>query len=130
MRQEVFCRDCRTNLIETEKTCPNCGSENRIIVLPLKEALEIHGQMKGTVIEKRGKSRRATEFKVGDDFDRNGNKWVHLERIIDRNKDLYVEIITDPETGNTIKKNQEPLSKHRGHGDAKSVRSVKPKTNI
>lgn len=45
--------------------------------------------------------------------------WVRKERIIDRDKDHYREVITNPETGEVLHHCEEPLSEHRGHGSAK-----------
>ncbi|MBZ5499537.1 MAG: hypothetical protein LAP85_24320 [Acidobacteriia bacterium] len=43
---------------------------------------------------------------------------------IDRRKDLYQEIVTDPETGAIIHKCEEPLREHEGHGDARKKKDV------
>jgi hypothetical protein len=59
------------------------------------------------------------EGKYGDDLYRKTGKWNELERTIDRANDRYREKITDPETGDVIRDLDEPLSKHRGRGDAK-----------
>jgi hypothetical protein len=121
-RKEICCLKCKTKLTDSCQICPECGSESKIITLRLSEALDIHTQMKGKVTEDGGNRRRASEeIKVGDDFYRDQNKWVHLERIFDRKNDSYIERITDPETGKIIREIQEPLSGHRGHGDAKFV---------
>ena len=41
------------------------------------------------------------------------------ERLIDRAKDHYKEVVTDPDTGSVVHQCDEPLSQHRGHGSAK-----------
>ena len=58
----------------------------------------------------------------GVDYNRDRKKYVHLERRVSRDQDLYREVITDPDTGEVIHKCEEPLSKHQGHGDAKRSR--------
>jgi hypothetical protein len=59
------------------------------------------------------------ESVVGADLHRDSGKWMHLERVIDRVKDEYKKVVTDPDTGTVIYKCEEPLSKHQGHGAAK-----------
>ena len=59
------------------------------------------------------------EFVVGDDVYRDRNKWVEKFRAMDRKDDQYIEIVTDPETGETIRRCVEKLSDHRGHGSDK-----------
>ena len=44
--------------------------------------------------------------------------------VIDRENDLYKEVVTDPDTGKIIHQCEEPLSEHVGHGSAKH----RPKT--
>lgn len=46
-------------------------------------------------------------------------KLVQREQIIDRDNDRYYEQVTDYDTGEVIHFNEEPLSKHVGHGTAK-----------
>jgi len=58
----------------------------------------------------------------GDDLHRDSGKWMKKERVIDREKDLYREVVTDPETGKITHRCEEPLSKHHGHGSAKKKR--------
>ena len=42
-----------------------------------------------------------------------------LERVIDRAKNWYRELITDPKTGKVVRYCEEPLSNHRERGSAK-----------
>ncbi len=55
----------------------------------------------------------------GDDLWRARGKWMKLERLVDRENDLYRKIIADPETGEVVIRVEKPLSQHRGHGSAK-----------
>jgi hypothetical protein len=55
----------------------------------------------------------------GADLQRKSGKWMHLERVVDRENDNYREVVKDPETGAIIHECEEPLSKHQGHGAAK-----------
>jgi hypothetical protein len=60
------------------------------------------------------------EAKIGDDLHRKSGRWMKLERRIDREENHYYEKITDPDTGKIIHLSDEPLSRHQGHGSAKS----------
>lgn len=53
------------------------------------------------------------------DWSRHFLKWMNKLRIIDREKDLYVEKITDPDTNKIIHHTNEKLSEHINHGSAK-----------
>jgi hypothetical protein len=44
---------------------------------------------------------------------------MKLRRIIDRRNNRYQELVVDPQTGETVREVDEPLSEHRGHGSAK-----------
>ena len=46
-----------------------------------------------------------------------------VDRVIDRESDLYFEKITDADSGQVVREVSEPLSKHRGRGDAKRNRN-------
>lgn len=73
----------------------------------------------GTKAKRKDKGKPFVEQVSGDDFQRKSEKWVHIDRIIDREQDIYKELVTDPKTGEIIHKCEEPLSKHQGHGSAK-----------
>ncbi len=62
------------------------------------------------------------ESKAGLDLHRASGRYYDKVRFIDRQKDLYRELITEPKTGVIIHQCEEPLSKHRGHGSAKYKR--------
>ncbi len=44
---------------------------------------------------------------------------MNLERIIDRDNNMYHEVVTNPVTGEVIYECKESLSKHVGHGTAR-----------
>jgi hypothetical protein len=59
-------------------------------------------------------------MKTGDDFHKASGTWRKRERLIDRDSDLYQEVITDADD-NVVHRCEEPLSSHRGHGTAKGT---------
>jgi hypothetical protein len=98
--------------------CEKCGSVKRTIHVSIEE----------TVVARDGlevKARRAGEKKPYVEgrgipsHSRKLDKVVHHQRLIDRDKNLYRETVTDYESGAIIHHCEEPLSQHRGHGSAK-----------
>lgn len=65
-----------------------------------------------------GESRPSIEVKAVPEHNRDRGGQVHVERIVDREKDRYIERITDYETGEVIRECDEPLSKHVNRGNA------------
>lgn len=65
---------------------------------------------------RRNSSRPIYETKSVPDHNRDRGKLVHREQVIDRERDVYSEKITDYESGEIIHQISEPLSKHIGHG--------------
>lgn len=70
------------------------------------------------------KSRKPFQEQVtGADLFRLSGKWNVLKRIIDRTRDYYFELITDPSSGKVLRYCEEPLSKHLRRGSAKKKAS-------
>jgi hypothetical protein len=84
-------------------------SASDTIAVGVKEFIEIHAKM-------RGRKRPMFERQVGDQFFRKESRWVHKERLIDRENDRYTELVVDPATGTVLLHRDEPLSQHRGGG--------------
>ncbi len=66
-----------------------------------------------------GARRPLKEIFLGADRHRAADRWVERQRVIDRENDSYVEIVTEEGTGIVIHECREPLSQHRGHGSDK-----------
>ena len=104
--------------VEMRKPCPNCGSTARLYKVLIQETVEVKSSLQlkarhGT----RGKP--FLEQKSGDSFFRKAQKWVYRIMRVDRENDLYSEVVVDPNTNKVVHKCEEPLSKHQGHGSAK-----------
>jgi hypothetical protein len=120
--QSVACGNCGLKLEENpgppdERTgCPQCGSTLRHLSVSVSETVKFHEMLglKGRHAE----GRPFIELKQGDDLHRKSGRWMLLERVIDRAKNWYREVVTDPETGKVIHQCEEPLSEHQGHGTA------------
>lgn len=120
--REIVCTECGANRDSEEGNCVECGSKDITIKIKVSDSINIRisESVKGKVREK-GSRRPIKEFKHGDDFNRNLNKYVDRSMIIDRKDDLYFELIKDKQSGKTLHKCVEPLSKHQGHGNAKPM---------
>ena len=117
----IFYGNCGLALEEINP-CPSCGStarcDNYVAIRDTCTARE-----KLVTKGRHSPGRKPFIMRVsGDDLHRDSGKWMNLRRIIDRENDLYDEVITDPETGSIVQESHEPLSKHRGHGAAKPHR--------
>lgn len=52
---------------------------------------------------------------------------MRLTRLFDKESDIYEEVVIDPDTGDVIHQNKEPLTKHQGHGSAKQKHWIRPR---
>ena len=82
-------------------------------------SLSFHKKLK-SVVRRAGKKEPSIEQVHGDDLHRDTGKLMHLTRIIDRENNRYHEVIKDKETDKVLHECEEPLSKHQGHGAAKT----------
>ena len=125
MTDSVHCAKCGEQIHEPSdrkpehrKPCPVCGSTSRKIDVSMKATLVTRAGL-GYKARHSGAKKPYAEGLSGDDLHRKSGKWMKKERLIDREKDNYKEVITDPETGQVVHRCEEPLSKHVGHGSAK-----------
>src|SRR3989344_7006731 len=106
--QQSFCGQCNTELdelpstpIDERKPCPKCGSMVRALRVSVSETVKVHASMELHHIEP-GRKRPKAEIISGDDLHRKSGKWMNKERVIDRGKNNYREVVTDPETGEVV----------------------------
>jgi hypothetical protein len=109
----VRCLKCNERIPYELPTPSGVVHEREVRELPVivKEKLHVKG--------KRAGKKLFQEEVTGDDLYRKTNKWNKLTRVLHHENDLYIEVITDPETGDVIHCCMEPLSGHKGHGSAK-----------
>lgn len=119
----ALCVICKSVLVESPDIpsesripCPTCGSTNRFIDVSITGSVSMKSKLsyKG---KRGGRGKPFIKGVIGDDLFRKARKWFRLERVIDRDKNLYKEVVFDPNTGEEIHKCEEPLSQHIGHGD-------------
>ena len=120
-----FCAGCGEQIGESTETptalrkpCPNCGSLSRRAKVDVHAELELRAD---PALKARTPSERKPflEEKTGDSFWRRGGKWMRRVQTIDRRGNRYRKRVEDPETGEVIRDVDEPLTSHRGFGDAK-----------
>ena len=115
----VLCAKCKTMFDCQESVCPNCGSPDRnIAISDLFDMYEKHFGIQDLSGETySGKSNFFYEVKTKQDFDRDTQQNVMVERTFDRreDKDSYIEEIKT-KSGEVIKRNTDKLSEHKGHG--------------
>lgn len=118
--QTVQCGGCGAPLIITglptdeRKACHACGSAARHFNVNITDTLHFHASLSMKNRNKTGKI--LVESANGDDLHRNTGKWMHKERVLDHVADHYKEVVIDPKSGEVIHYQEEPLSRHRGHG--------------
>ena len=120
--RHVQCQSCGHEWPSlTDELCPHCGSDQLTVSLHFSDNMEWHDNLRGKVKDPNFNSKRnpRREFRVGDSFTRKDGKWRDMYRLIDKDEDIYVEVITDKESGEVVHECREPLTEHQGHGTAK-----------
>jgi len=125
INRTVRCSACRTLLdeptdigMEDRHPCPECGSLARLVELEAADEIRFRSAVKLTG-KRRGLKRPFLELFTGADQSRASGQWMEKLRRIDRDHDRYIEVVTNPETGEVIHQQDEPLSHHRRHGSDK-----------
>lgn len=124
----VKCSDCgsllpsETAASKEKLPCPKCGSIRKEIRLSFEDKVNFHERLhgKGEDRTKSSKDNPRVDFIVGDDLRKKDNKWMKKLRVIDKDKNLYMETVSNPEINEIVHHCEEPLSDHQGHGSAKS----------
>lgn len=94
--------------------CSSCGSLQRGFEMEQAVGVELRASRK---LRKRaqGLGPWVVEDFEGADLWRRAQRWMHKVRRIDRETDRYLEIVTDPRTGEIVHHTDEPLSEHHRH---------------
>lgn len=123
--ETVLCGVCKTEFqdranvqADARASCPSCGSTARSFLHTV--AVDVTSLVTLNYEGRRGgKGKPFVIGKLGVDLFVKLEKWVHLERVIDRANDRYKEVVTDPTSKEVIHRCEEPLSQHQNHGSAK-----------
>lgn len=123
----VNCGECDLQLdedtnvpTETRLPCPACGSVTRSIHVTIHEIVAIKEKL-GMKGRHAGGGKPYIEQVQGDDLHRDTWTWRRLRRTIDRENNMYHEVVIDSATGEVLHECREPLSEHRDHGAAKKT---------
>src|SRR6266851_644473 len=111
----AYCAECGLEIADAENVrrhpCPECGATARRIEETISDTITFRESI-SIKAKSPGEKRPFMEEKAGDDLHRATGRWNKLTRLIDRRGDHYFEEIIDGETGETIRRVDEPLSKH------------------
>lgn len=128
--QKTACNQCNSVLDESpnletkeRKPCPKCGSLGRAFQINTFDTVELHPFLK-LHHKVPGRKNPIAEITSGHDLHRDSGVWMFLERIIDRGKNWYKEIITNLKTNEVIHHAEHRLDEHVGHGSAKHKKDV------
>lgn len=126
---EVRCGPCGWQIAEPKPwlhdpaaqslPCPRCGVRDAWIaeigvadIFIMREFIGLEGKAPG-------RKKPAFELQAGDQIERSTGRWMRKYRLIDRDRDLYEEVVVDAESGDERHICRELLSEHWGHGSAK-----------
>lgn len=122
---DILCADCGAPIDEPASLpvadrlpCAACGSKARNFSAHTHESLTIREKI-GMKQKRPGHKKPIYESVSGDDLHRLSGQWNKLTREIDRENNRYREVIVNPETGETLRHCDEPLTDHINRGSAK-----------
>lgn len=99
--------------------CPDCGPVARHFELTINETIVARSSI-GLKARRGGIGKPFYILKSGASFFRKAQIWCKRVMMIDRENNIYREVVTNPETGEIIHLCEEPLKLHQGHGTPKS----------
>jgi hypothetical protein len=129
--RKTICNKCQHEFFSkptlNKIVCPKCQSTEITIYITVHDEMKARDQIRGKAKDDNftGKRKIRREFISGSETRACDGKWVHKERIIDKENNLYNEVVRDEETGEIIHECAEPLEKHQGHGSAKCTNEKK-----
>ena len=110
------CGECGTELKPSDKQCPKCGSTKK--AYDRKASVKIVVKVVETRATQKRKGFRCFVRQLISRWRPSRNPelrdGVQEERIIDKEKDKYDQVVRDAKTGKTIHEEHESLSKHKG----------------
>ena len=115
----VKCGQCGTELKNSDKKCPKCGSVEKVFAKKLGGTLCPRGGLRARQ-KRKGFSKFVKEVIQGWFASVNPklSKGVEKQRTIDKEKNEYHEVVKDAKTGQIIHETHEPLSRHKPSGNS------------
>jgi hypothetical protein len=114
---KCWCQHCGTELPPSHTgPCPKCGKSGKrcevkmVTSIGISSRVNLRARNKEKGFKKYKKQIEQGQYVSGDP---NLKKGVNLERVIDKGKDEYHEVIKNAETGEIIHEVHEPLSQHK-----------------
>ncbi len=96
---KVTCGGCGNQLQEDvsltpeqRQPCPVCGSLNRVVAVSLAAEIRAASSLR-LKVKRKGSTKWSVTARVGDDYTRDLDAWSRRELRIDREQNLYMEII-------------------------------------
>ncbi len=137
MKKNIFCNQCQhqfsdPSVLEVETACPNCNSIEKLVAVNTSDSLAVQIDETKTFLRGKdplkriGKSNKYLFEKLRLKRRDAGDRLILLQRLQDRDNDLYKEKVENLETGEVIRDVTERLSEHRGHGSAKFKKKMDP----
>ena|SRR3990170_2602745 len=122
---ELSCAKCGERLplvssvepVESRHPCPQCGSTSRSFKRAASVDMPFYSSV-GVRQKRPGLNRPVREMESGTRIDKGGRP-VRKVRIIDRERDRYVENVVDQRTGEVLADKDEKLSEHRSGPEKK-----------
>lgn len=115
-----FCSKCKKIVKENDDFCKSCGNRTKNIYMKLTDSFSLSEQSRSKKRkEVDGKQKVVYEQKTGDDFYHKEKSWSFINRIIDRENNIYIKFIQDKKTKKILWDIKKPLDEHIGHGSAK-----------
>jgi hypothetical protein len=120
MSTYVICNQCGSHFdfeigFEESMLCPACKINDWNYDVTEEEKKFLRQKVK--LRERNSKGEKPfRETTLGEELFNKTKEWRQIERIVNRQDDIYYEKITDLETGEVIKEVFEKLSEHQGHG--------------
>lgn len=125
MKDGIYCKNCNhyiTSDFQSFDTCGKCGSVEKIGHISIREEIKVEERFMSKWKERdpdsKFKNHIKRELVSGDSFSHSTQEWNKISRVIDRENDLYSEVIKDKDN-NIIKSTTVPLTKHTKHGSDK-----------
>lgn len=104
--------------------CESCGSVARNIELHFHDVMEVKVsdwlEVKAKDVTLPSKKKLRRHLQIGSQWSVGRGKLVDKVRDLDKDADMYLERVVDPDTGEVIRHCEEPLSEHVGRGSAKA----------
>ena len=121
MNRKIICTQCGTVIKEEGEPCPACGSEYYTVQLSFEDsiALQDKARIRVTADKKHGREKIRREINTGASFSKQRKKFVNRIVDVNREDDIYTELVQDNENKEVIHYCNEKLSEHIGHGSAK-----------